>query len=346
MYLSSACRPRAHADRAPNRARLAAVAFSFAFFGLCFSGVAPASAATGNVVTAQSASLPSPLDSGALATASTAANPAAILYKGPPGGKLDITAGDLEAEAAQRVPPDARKLVLGKAANVEGQSKNLYVRRALANEAVLSGLAADPKVEAEVRLARDRVLSDARLAQIDAANRPSEAALTAFARSQYDANPKAFATPERVHARHILISSATPDARKVAEDLLAQLKNGADFATLAKEKSDDPGSAARGGDLGTLESGRTVPPFDAAMFALTKPGELSPVVETSFGFHIIQLIARLPAGAKPFSEVKDTLMKQAATTIAQEARTREATRLLKDAMPEQPAIEAFAAEHQ
>jgi peptidyl-prolyl cis-trans isomerase C len=297
----------------------------------------PSVALAANASSSGTTAAPSiPADSKARTNSST------VLLEGPAGAGLDITAADLRAEAEQRIPPDARKMVLGNPVNVQGQAKNLYVRRALANEAEQSGLAKDPVVQAEVRLARDRVLSDARLSQIDAAHRPSEADLEAFARTQYDANPKTYMEPERVHVRHILVKASTPDARKVAEGLLKQLQKGADFATLAKAHSDDPGSAAKGGDLGPLEQGRTVPPFDAAMFALTKPGELSPIVETKFGFHILKLIERLPAGERPFADVKDMLVKQAATTLAKEARTKEAERLLTQAKPDQAAIDAFA----
>ena len=90
-----------------------------------------------------------------------------------------------------------------------------------------------------------------------------------------------------IRASHILIKKG-PNAQKTAEDLLAQLKKGADFAALAKAKSDDPGTAQRGGDLGYFASGQMVPEFEKAAFKL-KVGELSQVVETSFGYHIIKL---------------------------------------------------------
>ena len=108
--------------------------------------------------------------------------------------------------------------------------------------------------------------------------------------------------PERVHARHILLKTeGKSDAEKKAlkakaEDLLKQLKNGADFAELAKKYSDD-GSKDQGGDLGWFTHGQMVPEFDSAAFAL-KPKELSGVVTSQFGYHIIQVLEKEPGQAQ------------------------------------------------
>lgn len=99
-------------------------------------------------------------------------------------------------------------------------------------------------------------------------------------------------TAEQVHARHILLSteniSDTATVKTEAEDLLKQLDGGADFAALAKEHSDDPGSAANGGDLGWALRGMYVGPFDEAVFSM-QPGERR-IVETEYGFHIVEVL--------------------------------------------------------
>jgi peptidyl-prolyl cis-trans isomerase C len=130
----------------------------------------------------------------------------------------------------------------------------------------------------------------------------------------YDKNPDKLKRPERAHVRHILIhvdKGATPEAkqkaRAKAEDLLAKVKAGGDFAKLAQENSDDPGSKQRGGDLTWVAKGQTVPPFEKAAFALKKPNDLAPVVETEYGFHVIQLLEHQDAGLLPFDEVKDKI---------------------------------------
>ena len=91
--------------------------------------------------------------------------------------------------------------------------------------------------------------------------------------------------------------------------MLKKLKAGADFAELAKANSDDPGSGAKGGDVGWIVKGQTVPNFENTAFAL-KPKELSGVVSTEYGFHIIQALEKEPARVKPFDEVKDQLAQE------------------------------------
>ena len=124
----------------------------------------------------------------------------------------------------------------------------------------------------------------------------------------YTGNKSKFETPEQAHARHILVAvdekadeKAHQAGKAKAEGLLAQLKGGANFEELAKKNSDCP-SAPQGGDLGFFGHGQMVPEFDTAAFAL-KPGELSGVVATKFGYHIIKLEEKKDAGVVPELEV-------------------------------------------
>ncbi|MEP7183744.1 MAG: SurA N-terminal domain-containing protein [Betaproteobacteria bacterium] len=130
-------------------------------------------------------------------------------------------------------------------------------------------------------------------------------------RKQYAENAKAWTRPEERSAAHILIA-VKPDApddqkaaaKKKAEEIAAQVKaNPAKFAELAKQVSQDPGSAQQGGDLGSNPRGTMVKPFDDAMFAM-KPGEIAGPVQTDFGWHVIKLNAIAPAATRPFDEVK------------------------------------------
>jgi peptidyl-prolyl cis-trans isomerase D len=121
-----------------------------------------------------------------------------------------------------------------------------------------------------------------------------------------------FRMPERIHVRHILISTeGKSDAEKKAlrakaEDVLKQVKNGGDWVALAKKYSDDKGNADKGGDLNWVVRGQMVKEFEDAAFAL-KPNEISGIVTTQFGYHIIQVLEIDPAKVKPFEEVKDGL---------------------------------------
>jgi peptidyl-prolyl cis-trans isomerase D len=129
----------------------------------------------------------------------------------------------------------------------------------------------------------------------------------------YNAHRDEYRTPERVKARHILLSTANkpkeevPKIQAQAEALLKQIKAGGDFAELAKKNSQDPGSAQKGGDLGWVSRGQMVKPFEDAAFAL-KPNEISNVITTEYGFHIIQVQERQPAHLQTLDEVKPAIV--------------------------------------
>ena len=118
----------------------------------------------------------------------------------------------------------------------------------------------------------------------------------------YDGNVAQFEEQAAVHASHILFE---PDDKATAEDVLAEIKGGADFAALAKQHSKDPGSAANGGDLGWPTT-PYVPEFQAACDALDE-GEVSELVETTFGWHIIKVIEKREARQKPLDEVSEQI---------------------------------------
>jgi peptidyl-prolyl cis-trans isomerase C len=128
----------------------------------------------------------------------------------------------------------------------------------------------------------------------------------------YNENPDMFKSPEQVRARHILIrvaadadDAAKADAQKRIEAIGRRIESGEDFAELAKETSEGP-SKTSGGDLGYFGRGRMVKPFEEAAFA-TAPGEVSGVVTTPFGYHLIQVIDKKPASTASFADVKDKL---------------------------------------
>jgi peptidyl-prolyl cis-trans isomerase D len=159
-------------------------------------------------------------------------------------------------------------------------------------------------------------------------------------RQAYASSMDNFRMPERVRVRHILIKadSKSSDAEKKAaqakaEDILKQLKGGADFATLAKKNSDDPGSKEKGGEMDFLVAGQTVPEFDKMAFSLPVH-QLSPIVTTQFGYHIIEVLEKQPAHVKPFEEVKTGLLadlkKQTVTDKMQNAGDQMRAALAKD----------------
>jgi peptidyl-prolyl cis-trans isomerase D len=167
----------------------------------------------------------------------------------------------------------------------------------------------------------------------------------------YDNHPDEFSRPEQVRARHILLKvpSNVSDAREAqirakAEALLQQLRDGADFAELARKYSEDTATADKGGDLGMFPRGQMVAPFDKAVFAL-KVGALSEPVRTTFGFHIIRLDDKVEAGTKPLEEVKGEIENK----LRQEREKEAALAFVDDIMvsleedPQQ--FEALAKQH-
>ncbi len=139
----------------------------------------------------------------------------------------------------------------------------------------------------------------------------------------YNENIQQYSTPEQVRAEHILLKTEGKDdaaMKKQAEDILAKARSGADFEELAKKYSEDEASAKKGGDLDYFGRGQMVPEFDAKVFSM-KPGEISDLVKTQFGYHIIKLIDRKPASTKSLAEVRsqieDQLKYEQAQTQAQ-----------------------------
>src|SRR3974377_816672 len=129
----------------------------------------------------------------------------------------------------------------------------------------------------------------------------------------YQQNIQQYQIPNRVHAEHILLTTVgktdaeVAEIKAKAEDILAQAKKkGANFEDLAKKYSEDPGSKTKGGDLGWIVQGQTVPEFEKAAFTLPK-GEVSDLIRTQYGFHIIKVLDKETAHTKPFDEVKDSL---------------------------------------
>jgi peptidyl-prolyl cis-trans isomerase D len=136
---------------------------------------------------------------------------------------------------------------------------------------------------------------------------------------EYNNNSEQYTTPEQVRASHILLKTEGKDDAAVkakAEELLKQARAGADFADLAKKNSEDEASAKNGGDLDYFGKGRMVPEFDAAVFAM-QPGQISGLVKTQYGYHIIKLVDKKVATTRPLAEVRQQLTDQLAYQRAQ-----------------------------
>ncbi|HEX8984557.1 MAG TPA: peptidylprolyl isomerase, partial [Bryobacteraceae bacterium] len=158
---------------------------------------------------------------------------------------------------------------------------------------------------------RDLAILIADQAKIAQTVTPSDADL----QRAYSQNVNQFRTPERVKVRHILLKTTDkpaaeePKIKAQAESLLKQIRSGGNFADLAKKYSEDPVSAAKGGELDWVARGQTVPEFEKAAFTL-KPGQTGDLVKTQYGYHILQVEAHEEGRLRPFNEVKDELAAQ------------------------------------
>jgi len=241
-----------------------------------------------------------------------------------------------------RLPAQAQAALLSRPQDVARIAQSILIRRELARQAEAEGLEKDPKVAAALRAARERVLSEAALARAEGPP-PDRQTIERLARNQYDATPEKFDVPEQVRVRHILSRQGPASRSSAHANCSPRPSAGADFAALAKANSDDPGSAARGGDLGFFGRGKMAPAFDAAAFALKEPGDLSDVVKTESGYHIIKLEERKPASRKPFDAVRDELVKSVAEAETRNRRQQVVEKITAQVQFDQEAIEQVVA---
>ncbi|MFH1672716.1 MAG: peptidylprolyl isomerase [Pseudomonadota bacterium] len=164
-------------------------------------------------------------------------------------------------------------------------------------------------------------------------------------KAYYESNPDLFKQPEQVQAGHILIKidpqadeSQKAEAHKKIEQIQKRLQKGEDFAALAKEFSQCP-SNAKGGDLGYFGRGQMVPPFEQAAFSL-KPGTVSDIVETQFGYHLIKVTDKKTATIIPYKDVKEKLEQH----LKQERIQKEVT-LYVEKLKEKAKVERFSTDN-
>ena len=267
---------------------------------------------------------------------------------------LENAVRGLEGRAGGPVPADQRDRVY------RGVLDDMIGYKLLMQEAKARQIAVpDADVDAQVAQIRSQFQSDAQFQQALAAQKMTLEAVRDDARAEmsveklveseiagkvavkpeaitdfYQKNQDKFQQGPRVRASHILIGipqnadpSTKQQAKAKAEALLKDLKTGKDFAATAKASSQDPGSAPNGGDLGYFEQGQMVPPFEQAAFAL-KPGEMSEVVETQFGYHIIKVADKQDSRLVPLDDARQQI-EQYLTQQNRQAQTESFVSALK-----------------
>jgi peptidyl-prolyl cis-trans isomerase C len=335
------------------------VAVLLAAFTACQKPPAPsASTAATTRATPPAAAAPAPAASAPAAAASTPAPapkpvptelPAIIArVNGEEIGRTEFeqTVHNVQLRAGRPVPAEQRDQVF------RGVLDDMIAMRLLKQEVLRRQLTAtEAELAAAVKQLRQQFASEAAFSQalkaqkmtldqlrdetrtqllvskmLDKEIGPQVAVKPADVSAFYEKNPERFQQPEAVHASHVLITvpqgadaATKATARAKAEDVLKQARAGADFAKLARTYSNDA-SAPRGGDLGFFPKGQMAPTFEAAAFALA-PNQISDVVETPFGFHVIKVLEKRTAQSVPFGQAAPQI-EQYLRQEQQQAKTR------------------------
>ncbi len=213
----------------------------------------------------------------------------------PGGGIVAVVDGDVITENDLSVAYDEFSDQLARVSVVDRRKTTIdlliHIRLA-AKAAEKDGIASDPDVVSRMNLVRDRVLYTEYLNRIFDKAVTEDAARKLFADEQANQG-----TQYELHVRHILVTQ-----KDAAEEIIKELNNGGDFAKIAEDQSVDTGSASKGGDIGFIQKGDTVQPFEDAAFAL-KVGEYTKEpVESQFGYHVIQLEEKREAPPKTFEQ--------------------------------------------
>lgn len=294
--------------------------------------------------------------------------------KDPVGDKLAVVNGTAitQADVDREINPflrgslkgeqleEAKKKVLENLINMEllyqqAQKEGMKIDETVLNER-LEGWKKRFKDEEELKKVLERInLSEAELKTnmkrgmliqeiISQKISPKISVSEEEAKLYYDTHINVFKKPDEVKASHILIKveakadeAQKAEARKKIEDIQKRVKKGEDFAALAKEFSQCP-SSAKGGDLGYFRRGQMVKPFEDAAFKL-KPGELSDIVKTSFGFHLIKVTDKKPGGTTPYETVKGRVEQ-----FLKNEKTQKETELYLEEIKKDAKIERFSKE--
>jgi peptidyl-prolyl cis-trans isomerase C len=186
--------------------------------------------------------------------------------------------------------------------------ETMIIRELILGQATKEGLDKNPAVAEKLEELKKRVVVEAFLKKkVEEMANISDADLKKF----YDENKDKFKSGDQIKASHILVKE-----EKTAQEIAAKLKSGGSFEELAKQSSIDS-AAAKGGDLGWFGKGSMLPEFEKAAFAL-KEGDISGVVKTKFGYHIIKLTGKRVAGQRDFAEVKEQIKTALLPTKQQE----------------------------
>jgi len=228
-----------------------------------------------------------------------------------------------------KAPVINQKQLLNNKEKLNEQLEQLYLRKVIAAMAVDDGLDKQDLNAERLQAIRENALF---LLKLDALRRSNKKDYSKFAKQLYLVKQSDYPVAARVDAAHILISTKTlsdAEALEKANGVRQKLMLGANFADLALKESDDKTVKNNKGEMGVFVLEQMVKPFSDAAFAM-QPGEISEPVKTQYGYHIIKLNKKMPAGFRPFDEVKADIIKKLKTKDWEIARAEFFAKIIKD----------------
>jgi len=235
-------------------------------------------------------------------------------------GEAAVKYSDIERYIEENTPPDPseRAAMLSNPDIYRDMAEMLYTIQILSAEAEsMPGFDREQSEWMARIMYQRRIISDYRTKYVK--QMLKDVNWNAMAEEEYKVNKQQYMTDESVKASHILIKVSKDRDDAAAQELALELRdrarNGEDFAELAKEFSEDPSAARNAGNLGFFKRGQMAEPFESVAFAMQKPGEISDVVKTPFGYHIIQFKARKTSEQIPFEAIKDKIIEKLQTNM-------------------------------
>ena len=223
-------------------------------------------------------------------------------------GTATVTMADIDASLLSS-PSDQRANIMNSPKRIEDLINRLLLNRQLANEARAAKFDQKADVQRSIELSSERILGEQMMLSmrenIEVGN------VLQLARERYMVNPDAYTLPGDTTVRHILIASdkhGDEEARAIAEQVHAKAVAGDEFIALVNEYSEDMSKDSNAGVVPGAEGDNIDPAFAAAVKKLTKPSEISPVVKTKFGYHVISFMSRVPPTSRSFDQAKDSIV--------------------------------------
>lgn len=230
-------------------------------------------------------------------------------------GGASVTMGDIDATLMGALASQ-RANIMNSPKRIEELISRLLINRQIANEAKVKDYDKIPEFKRAVDLQAERLLTEQYLKALR--DELDIGAVHTLALERYNVNPQAYALPGATSVRHVLIGGDTRgegEALALAESVRAKALSGADFVELVLEYSDDSSKRKNQGLIDDAESDSIDPMFAEAVKAMHQAGDISPVIKTQFGYHIIQFVSRVAPTPRTFEQARDSIVKQLENSI-------------------------------